>query len=178
MLKQELLLDIAKKIDHQNETVEVMELFGIKSNAPLFFQQAEHVFQNKASADYEENFSRYLNNLKTAHKEMMVYICDPTNKELIMEENPIHSKDLNHGVPIEFRELLEEIINPDAFDDNHSQGSWEQGKNLTMGNSCFVEEDDVEFEKVRTPSLRKTVSDGMTVDKDYSSVGAMPFTGY
>ena len=59
--------------------------------------------------------------LAEAHNQMLFYIYDPRHVFNIMEENPLHSKDVNYGVPVLYRELLEEIIeqvqNPDAIED-------------------------------------------------------------
>ena len=40
---------------------------------------------------------------------MLELIYDPRNKFIAMEENPLDSKDLMHGVPKEFKEIFDEI---------------------------------------------------------------------
>lgn len=47
--------------------------------------------------------------LTEAHNQMLFYIQDPENRYSIMETNPIHSKDLSHGVPPIFNDILSEI---------------------------------------------------------------------
>ena len=43
---------------------------------------------------------------------MLLHVYDPRNEYTIMEENPLHSKDLSHGVPALFRDILEELSSP------------------------------------------------------------------
>ena len=58
----------------------------------------------------DEEFKMYIECLTEAHNQMLWYIQDPRNRYRIMEENPIHSKDVMHGVPSLFKQLLNEII--------------------------------------------------------------------
>ena len=41
---------------------------------------------------------------------MLLYLYDPRNQYPIMEENPLHSRDLQYGVPVLFRDILEELM--------------------------------------------------------------------
>jgi hypothetical protein len=48
--------------------------------------------------------------LLVAHNEMLQVIYDPRNRFPIMESNPINSKDILHGVPSIFNELMNDSI--------------------------------------------------------------------
>lgn len=41
---------------------------------------------------------------------MLELIYDPRKKFIAMEENPIDSKDLMHGIPKDFKNIFDEII--------------------------------------------------------------------
>lgn len=68
---------------------------------------------------------------------MLQLIYDPLNKFIVMEDNPIDSKDLMHGVPQEFKQIFDEVSN-----------SMQQQQ---MGEDDFFEEalEDVQLNKKR-----------------------------
>ena len=57
-----------------------------------------------------EDFVNYIQCLTAAQNEMLELICDPRKKFIAMEENPIDSKDLMHGIPKDFKNIFDEII--------------------------------------------------------------------
>ena len=59
-------------------------------------------------------FQNYLECLKEAHDRFLSYIFQG-HKFPKMEQNPLHSQDLNHGVPPFFNDILDELL-----DDTHA----------------------------------------------------------
>ena len=57
-----------------------------------------------------EDFINYIQCLTAAQNEMLELIYDPRKKFIAMEENPIDSKDLMHGIPKDFKNIFDEII--------------------------------------------------------------------
>lgn len=57
----------------------------------------------------DEVFQNYLECLKEAHDRLLSYIFQGHTFGK-MQENPMHSKDLQHGVPYEFNNILDELL--------------------------------------------------------------------
>ena len=89
----------------------VVELFNVDysltPDIDLFLIKMEYLFQQKMPVN--EEFLEYIACLTDAQNEMLELIYDPRNKFIAMEENPLDSKDLMHGVPKEFKEIFDEI---------------------------------------------------------------------
>ena len=90
---------------------QVIDLFNVDysftPDVALFFQKMEYVFQKMPPVN--EDFLTYIDCLTTAQNEMLELIYDPRNKFVAMEENPIDSKDLMHGVPRVFKDIFDEV---------------------------------------------------------------------
>ena len=58
-------------------------------------------------------FSNYLECLKEAHDHFLAQIFQGMvfNK---MQQNPMHSTDLQYGVPWEFNQIVDELLDPDV----------------------------------------------------------------
>ena len=61
----------------------------------------------------DEYFQHYLECLKEAHDRFLSYIFQGTVFGK-MQQNPLHSSDLQHGVPWEFNAILDELLDGDA----------------------------------------------------------------
>lgn len=76
-------------------------------DVPLLFTKMEYIFQQKQPQN--DDFMNYIQCLTAAQNEMLQLIYDPRNKFVAMEENPLDSKDLMHGVPRIFRSIFDDI---------------------------------------------------------------------
>lgn len=89
----------------------VAELFKVDyswtPDIALFFTKMEYLFQQKEPVN--QDFMDYIDCLTAAQNEMLELIYDPRNKFIAMEENPLDSKDLMHGVPKDFKNIFDEI---------------------------------------------------------------------
>lgn len=119
-IQEEQVLEVAQQIDMSELKKGVVELFNVDyswtPDIELFFTKMEFLFQQKQPVN--EDFIDYIECLTAAQNEMLELIYDPRNKFIAMEENPMDSKDLMHGVPKEFKNIFDEIThNFHAADD-------------------------------------------------------------
>ena len=60
-------------------------------------------------------FKKYLSSLDEAHKLFLEYILKGYKFQK-MEQNPIHSADLNHGVPQAFNDILNDLLEDELLE--------------------------------------------------------------
>ncbi|CDW79653.1 UNKNOWN [Stylonychia lemnae] len=101
--------DCVKDLDVEQIRQEVFKLFEIDTglDSQLSLRKIQYLNQD------DEMFQNYLRCLKEAHERFLGYIFQGY-KFKKMEQNPIHSKDLNYGVSNMFTEILDELL-----DDTH-----------------------------------------------------------
>ena len=58
----------------------------------------------------------YISALNEAHNQMLELIQDGKSQMIILEQNPIHSQDAMFGVPQQFQEMLNEMVNCTYYD--------------------------------------------------------------
>ena len=107
---EEDIQDLIKELDIEAIRKEVFILYDIKYG--LDTQLALRKVQVIEAED--QMFQNYLECLKEAHDRFLSYIFQG-HKFHKMEQNPLHSQDLNHGVPPFFNEILDELL-----DDTHA----------------------------------------------------------
>jgi hypothetical protein len=105
------ILAIAEEVDMTKLKRQASELFGIDCSAlpdvALFFRKMEYMFQERHPVN--EDFMNYIECLTTTQNEMLELIYDPRNKYIAMQDDPLDSKDLMHGIPVEFKEIFDEV---------------------------------------------------------------------
>ena len=108
-LSEATLKDIVKELDIEVIRREVFKLFEISFglDTQLSLRKIQYLYSN------DEMFQMYLNCLKQAHDRCLNYIFQGYRFKK-MEQNPLHSKDLNYGLPSLFNEILDEFL-----DDTH-----------------------------------------------------------
>ena len=82
----------------------------------LTMREMKYKFEEEEPVNDE--FIDYMQCLMGAHNELLFKIQDPTNIYQAMESNPINSKDVQYGVPAEFRQILDQIIEIANEDDD------------------------------------------------------------
>ena len=110
---------MASSIKQSEIYEEVFKLYEVAwdLDSMLTIKKMKYKFEEEQPLDDE--FNIYIECLTEAHNQMLYYIQDPRNRYKIMEESPLHSKDLMHGVPQLFKQLLNEIIEQvDAIQNN------------------------------------------------------------
>ena len=65
--------------------------------------------------------------MTTTQNEMLQLIYDPRNRYIAMEDDPLDSKDLMHGVPREFKDIFDQVTQDieaaaHGYDDDLDQG--------------------------------------------------------
>ena len=110
MINQDDLDELIQELDVEQIRREVFNLYNIKFG--LDTQLALRKMQVLESEDMM--FQNYLECLDEAHQKFLSFIFQGHvfNK---MQQNPLHSIDLNHGVPNEFNHILDELL-----DDQHA----------------------------------------------------------
>lgn len=100
---------MATEIDIDGIYESVFALYGVEFDYEVALQvkKMEYVFLKQQPLN--QDFISYIECLTEAHNQMLFYIQDPKNRYSVMETNPINSKDLMHGVPSLFQEILNEI---------------------------------------------------------------------
>ena len=73
----------------------------------------EQIYAKPSGIHYDESLKGYMDFVAQAHNQMLLYLYDPRNRYPIMEENPLHSRDLRHGVPLLYHDILEELMSAD-----------------------------------------------------------------
>lgn len=131
VLPDEKILELAKQIDTEVIQNKVTKLFGIKTplDATISIKKMDFLFQN------DQQNSQYIECLTDAHDQMLYHIQDPQNVFKAMQSNPIDSKNMTYGVPQEFNQLLNQLIQ-------------------NVNKSTMHEEDDVNMEVDNSPQDR------------------------
>ena len=110
IIEEDEMENLIKELDIDAIRENVFNLYeinyGIDTQLSLrkvqVFQEEDHMFTN------------YLECLEITHDRFLRYIFSG-HKFQKMEQNPLHSKDLNHGVPPYFCEMLDQLL-----DDTHA----------------------------------------------------------
>ena len=109
LIDEHVILRMAQNIDQDGIYQKIFEMYEIEcDDVQLMMKQMKFKFQEDEPVDKE--FNEYFECLSEAHNQLLFRIQDPRNRYQLMQENPLDSKDLMHGVPSIFRELLDEII--------------------------------------------------------------------
>ena len=74
----------------------------------LLFTKMEFLYQLKQPLN--EDVIIYIECLSAAQVEMLQLIYDPRNKFVTMESNPVDSQTLTHGIPKEFNDIFDGLI--------------------------------------------------------------------
>ena len=109
LLDEDELEDMIADLDVESINREVFNLFNISYG--LDTALALRKLQVLESED--EAFANYIECLKEAHERFLSYIFQGTVFGK-MQQNPLHSTDLQHGVPWEFNAILDELLDGDA----------------------------------------------------------------
>lgn len=113
---------MAEEISFPQVYKEVFHLYGVNWNKQLddiilSMKKLDYNFTIKEFPDADmsiknttKGFKEYIECLTEAHNQMLYLVQDPRNKYPIMEENPLHSKDVLYGVPTVFKEILNGVV--------------------------------------------------------------------
>eukprot|EP00347_Sterkiella_histriomuscorum_P000676 403374927 len=103
------LRECVKDLDIETVRKEVFQLYEIDIglDTQLSLRKIQYLYQD------DEMFQNYLKCLKEAHDRFLTYLFQGY-KFKKMEQNPLHSKDLNYGIPNRYNQILDELL-----DDTH-----------------------------------------------------------
>lgn len=102
-------VDLVRGLDLDQINKDVFNLYNISYglDTTLALRKVQVIEAN------DQDFSNYLECLKQAHDYFLAQIFQGQvfNK---MQQNPLHSTDLQYGVPWEFNQIVDELLDPEA----------------------------------------------------------------
>lgn len=130
---EEDLNDLIKDLDIEAIRVEVFRLYDI--NFGLDAQLALRKLQVLEAEDVV--FQNYLECLKEAHDRFLSYIFQG-HVFGKMQQNPMHSSDLNYGVPYEFNLILDELLDDNQRFMNEEEYKLQMNFSMNMSHSVAM----------------------------------------
>ena len=96
--------------------------------AEFIFLKKEYTPEDKVGLNYNtQKLRQYMIVLTETHNNMLEILQNPRNEFIRMEENPLHSKDIQFGVPEKFHKMFNEIL----LDQNNA-GEHDENKNKSF----------------------------------------------